>query len=102
MIENYLTSAGISARQYPPINILVLVQETPFTDSRYKEINGLLKKGVFTVIIKKKFCKAFVYLTRALLIKLSTLVLTKPLKSQGLLYKLIIIRERTLSLYNYL
>ena len=30
--ENYLTSAYISARQPPPIDILVLVQETPFTD----------------------------------------------------------------------
>ena len=57
MTENYLTSVGISissigisARQSPHINISVLVQETPFTDSQYKEINRLLKKGVFMVI----------------------------------------------------
>ena len=36
-----------------PINILVLVQETPFIDLRRKEINGLLKKGVFAVIIER-------------------------------------------------
>ena len=35
------------------MDISVLVQETPFIDSRYKEINGLLKKGVFVVIIEK-------------------------------------------------
>jgi hypothetical protein len=52
-MENYLTSAGISARQSPPADILVLVQETPFTDLRRKEINGLLKKGVFAVVIEK-------------------------------------------------
>jgi len=51
--ENHLTSAGISARQSPPIDILVLVQKTPFTDLWRKEINGLLKKGVFTVIIER-------------------------------------------------
>ena len=53
MIKNYLTSTGISTRQYPPANISVLVQEIPFTDSRRKEINGLLKKGVFAVITEK-------------------------------------------------
>ena len=53
MIENYLISIGISIRQPPPINILVLVQKTPFTDSQYKEINRLLKKGVFMVITEK-------------------------------------------------
>ena len=60
MIENHLTStgifissAGISARQFPYVDILVLVQKTPFTDSRHKEINGLLKKGVFIVIAEK-------------------------------------------------
>ena len=35
------------------MDILVLVQETPFTESRRKEINRLLKKGVFVVIIEK-------------------------------------------------
>ena len=53
MTENYLTSAGISARQFPPADISVLVQETPFIDSQCKEINGLLKNGVFVVIIER-------------------------------------------------
>ena len=35
------------------MDILVLVQETPFTDSWYKEINGLLEKGVFVVIMER-------------------------------------------------
>ena len=52
-MEIYLTSIGISARQYPPADILVLVQETPFTDLQCKEINRLLKKGVFTVIMER-------------------------------------------------
>ena len=49
----FTSSAGISARQSLYADILVLVQETPFTDSRRKEINKLLKKGVFAVIIKR-------------------------------------------------
>ena len=44
---------GISARQSPHIDILVLVQEPPFTDLRRKEINKLLKKGVFVVIVER-------------------------------------------------
>ena len=44
---------GISARQSPHINILVLVQEPLFTDLQHKEINRLFKKGVFIVIIEK-------------------------------------------------
>ena len=32
IIENYLTSVGISVRQPLPTDILVLVQETPFID----------------------------------------------------------------------
>jgi len=52
-MENYLTSASTSIRQPLPADILVLVQETPFIDLRRKEINRLLKKGVFTVITKK-------------------------------------------------
>jgi len=39
--------------QSPPVDISVLVQETPFTDSQHKEINGLLKKGVFAVIMER-------------------------------------------------
>ena len=53
MTENHLTSAGISIRQSPPADISVLIQETPFTDLQHKEINRLLKKGIFTVIIEK-------------------------------------------------
>jgi hypothetical protein len=41
------------------------------------------------------FYKAFIYLTHGLLIRLSTLVLIKPLRNQDLLYKLIIIRGKT-------
>ena len=60
-MENYLTSidtsidtfVDISAKQSPYADILVLVQETPFTDLQYKEINKLLKKGVFAVVIKR-------------------------------------------------
>ena len=51
--EIYPTSAGISVKQSPPTDISVLVQETLFTDLRHKEINGLLKKGVFAVIIER-------------------------------------------------
>ena len=53
MTENYLTSVGTSIRQPPPIDISVLVQETPFTDSRRKEINRLLEKGVFIVVTER-------------------------------------------------
>ena len=53
VIKNHLTSVGISARQSPPADISVLIQETPFTDSRHKEINRLLKKGVFAVITER-------------------------------------------------
>jgi hypothetical protein len=52
-MENYLTSIGMSVRQSLPINILFLVQETPFTNLQYKEINKLPKKSVFVVIIKR-------------------------------------------------
>ena len=56
-MENYLTfintSIDISVRQPPPINILVLVQETLFINLQYKEINKLLEKSIFAVIIKK-------------------------------------------------
>ena len=53
MTEIYLIFASISARQYLPANISVLVQETPFIDLQYKKINKLLKKGVFVVIIER-------------------------------------------------
>ena len=56
-MENYLTSIDtsidISTRQPPSVDILVLVQETPFMDLQYKEINRLLKKDIFAVIIKR-------------------------------------------------
>ena len=53
MTENHLTSTSISTKQSPHADISVLVQETPFTDSQHKEINGLLKKGIFAVITKR-------------------------------------------------
>ena len=49
----FISSAGISVRQSPYIDILVLIQEALFIDSRHKEINGLLKKGVFMVIAER-------------------------------------------------
>ena len=52
-MENHLTSVGTSAKQFPPADISVLVQETPFMDLWRKEINGLLKKGVFAIIIER-------------------------------------------------
>ena len=53
MTENHLTSTGIFIKQSLPTDISVLVQETPFTDLQRKEINKLLKKGVFAVIMEK-------------------------------------------------
>jgi hypothetical protein len=53
VMENYLTSTGTSVKQSPPTDISVLIQEAPFTDSRRKEINGLLKKDVFAVVMEK-------------------------------------------------
>jgi hypothetical protein len=50
MTENHLTSANAPIKQLLSADILVLVQETPFTDSRRKEINRLLEKGVFAVV----------------------------------------------------
>ena len=44
---------GISTRQSPHADILVLVQESLFTDLQYKEINRLLKKNVFVVIAER-------------------------------------------------
>jgi hypothetical protein len=41
------------------------------------------------------FYKASIYLTYSLLMRLSTLVLIKPLRNQDLLYKLIIIKRKT-------
>ena len=52
-IEISISPIGISARQSPHINILVLVQEPPFTDLQCKEINKLLKKSVFVVIVER-------------------------------------------------
>ena len=52
-MENHLTFTDTPIRQPPPADISVLVQETPFIDLQRKEINRLLKKGVFTVVIKR-------------------------------------------------
>ena len=43
----------ISTRQSLHINILILIQEAPFTDLQCKEINRLLKKGIFVVIVER-------------------------------------------------
>jgi hypothetical protein len=51
--KSHLTSADAPVKEPLPIDILVLIQEAPFTDSRRKEINRLLEKGVFTTIIVK-------------------------------------------------
>ena len=48
-----ISPTGISARQSPHADILVLVQEPPFTDSQHKKINRLLEKGIFVVIAEK-------------------------------------------------
>ena len=53
VMENYLTSIVISIKQSLPADILVLIQDTPFMDLQHKEINKLLKKGVFAVITEK-------------------------------------------------
>ena len=51
MTENHLTSINTPIKQLLSADISVLIQKTPFTDSRHKEINRLLEKGVFTIII---------------------------------------------------
>jgi hypothetical protein len=53
MAESHLTSADAPVKEPPPADILVLIQEAPFTDSQRKEINGLLEKGVFATVIVK-------------------------------------------------
>ena len=50
MTESHLTSADAPVKELPPADISVLIQEAPFIDSRRKEINGLLEKGVFAVV----------------------------------------------------
>jgi hypothetical protein len=49
--EDHLTPGNTSATT--PADILIIIQKTPFADSRQKEINGLLKKGVFAAIMEK-------------------------------------------------
>ena len=53
VMENYMTSAGISTKQSLYMDILVLVQEALFMDLWCKEINKLFKKGVFAVIMER-------------------------------------------------
>ena len=102
MTENYLTSVGMSIRQSPPVDILVLVQKTPFTDLQHKEINRLLKKGVFVVVLERDVLQGIYIFNSHFINKIKYPNTDKAFKSQGLLYKLIITKERTLSLYNYL
>jgi hypothetical protein len=56
-MTDYLTSTNISINtsitQLTPVDILIIIQKTPFTNSQQKEINRLLEKGVFTAITKK-------------------------------------------------
>ena len=56
-VTDHLTSANTSANasttQLTPADISIMIQETPFADSRQKEINGLLEKGVFVAVTKK-------------------------------------------------
>jgi hypothetical protein len=51
--ESHLTSADAPIKKPPPTDILVLIQEALFTDSRRKEINRLLEKGVSVTITIK-------------------------------------------------
>jgi len=51
--KSYLTFADIPKKQLLLTDILVLIQETLFTDLQRKEINRLLEKSVFTAIIEK-------------------------------------------------
>jgi hypothetical protein len=51
MTESHLTSVDAPINKLPPTDISVLIQEALFIDSRRKEINGLLEKGVFAVVI---------------------------------------------------
>jgi hypothetical protein len=53
MAESHLTSADAPIKEPPPTDILVLIQKALFIDSRRKEINRLLEKGVFTTITVK-------------------------------------------------
>jgi hypothetical protein len=48
-----MTFVDAPIKEPPPADILVLIQEALFTDSRRKEINGLLEKGVFATVIVK-------------------------------------------------
>jgi hypothetical protein len=49
--DDHLTPGNASTTT--PADILIIIQETPFADSRQKEINGLLKKGVFAAVTEK-------------------------------------------------
>jgi hypothetical protein len=51
MTKGHLTSADAPIKELPPADISVLIQEALFIDSRRKEINRLLEKGVFAVVI---------------------------------------------------
>jgi hypothetical protein len=49
--EDHLTPGNISVTI--PADISIIIQEISFADSRQKEINGLLEKGVFAAVIEK-------------------------------------------------
>ena len=91
-MENYITSVGISisftgisARQSLYIDILVLVQEPPFTDSRHKEINGLLKKGVFIVIMERDVLQGVCIFNSRFINKIKYLNINKAFKKSRLI-----------------
>ena len=52
-IKISVSPTSISARQSLYTDILVLIQEPLFTDLQYKEINRLLKKDIFVVIVER-------------------------------------------------
>jgi hypothetical protein len=49
--EDHLTPGNTSATT--PADISIMIQETPFANSRQKEINRLLEKGVFAAVTEK-------------------------------------------------
>jgi hypothetical protein len=85
MTENHLTSIGISIRQYPPVDISVLVQEIPFTDLWRKEINGLLKKDIFAVIIEKDVLQGIYIFNLRFINKIKHLSTDKAFKKSRLI-----------------
>jgi hypothetical protein len=51
--QKHLVTENAPVKELPPANISMLVQETSFTNSQRKEINRLLKKGIFVAVTKE-------------------------------------------------